>query len=53
MTAAPPLGVATAWGLVLALLLLTIVAAVATFWTHHTVIATPDGPAVVAVEDVR
>ncbi len=49
----PPPGVATAWGLVLALLLIAVVAAVSAFWTHHTVIATPDGPAVVAVEDVR
>ncbi len=46
----PPPGVATAWGLVLALLLIAVVAAVSAFWTHHTVIATPDGPAVVQID---
>lgn len=56
-TAAPPPdtapGVATAWGLTLAVALIGLAAAVGAFWSHHTVVPTPDGPAVVAVEDVQ
>lgn len=44
----PPPGVATAAGLSLAAL---VIAASSVFWSQFTVIATPDGPAVVVVVD--
>ncbi len=53
MTAAPPPGVATAWGLTTATGLVAISIAIGAFWSHHTVVPTPDGPAVINVEDAR